>query len=188
MRSPKPRPSRTAARAEMSHCDVSHAGAAFVFNLRPAGVLPNKQASLVREVECPNCKARFLFRRARVPHFDSSGFESYAFKCNFCRASLAGVIDPYDGTLLLSVVGFGHPRNKNLKLCRLRLWSSRSGICLKFLPTRILRKRGVRFKQRQLKTRQLAKPIPVELILIIVILVLLFGGRGGYWGRRRGFW
>jgi hypothetical protein len=30
----------------------------------------NKQASLVREFECPNCKARFLFRRARVPHFE----------------------------------------------------------------------------------------------------------------------
>jgi hypothetical protein len=67
-------------------------------------VTTEEQASLVREVACPNCKARFLFRRARVPHFDNSGFESYAFNCNFCRASLAGVIDPYDEALLLSVV------------------------------------------------------------------------------------
>jgi hypothetical protein len=64
----------------------------------------NKQALRIREVQCPNCKARFLFRRARVPHFDSSGLESCTFNCKFCRASLAGVIDPYDGALLLSVV------------------------------------------------------------------------------------
>jgi len=64
----------------------------------------NKQALRIREVQCPNCKARFLFRRARVPHFYSSGLESCTFNCKFCRASLAGVIDPYDGALLLSVV------------------------------------------------------------------------------------
>ena len=50
---------------------------------------------------------------------------------------------------------------------------------LKFLPTRILRKREVPFKRRlfnsKLKTKQLATAIPVELILIIVILVLLLG-------------
>jgi hypothetical protein len=39
-----------------------------------------------------------------MPHFDSSGFESYAFKCKFCRGSLGGIIDPYNGTLLVSAV------------------------------------------------------------------------------------
>ena len=64
----------------------------------------NKEASRLREVECPNCKALFLFRRVRVPHIDEQGFESYELKCKFCRASLVGIIDPYDGALLLSAV------------------------------------------------------------------------------------
>jgi hypothetical protein len=37
-----------------------------------------------------------------VPYFDPEGFESYLFDCRFCRASLAGIIDPFDGTLLLT--------------------------------------------------------------------------------------
>ena len=36
-----------------------------------------KRTSRHREVECPKCKAQFLFRRARLPHFDRHGFESY---------------------------------------------------------------------------------------------------------------
>jgi len=62
----------------------------------------NKEAIWLREVECAKCKTRFLFRRARIPHFDSHGFESYKLDCKFCGASLAGIIDPYDGALLLS--------------------------------------------------------------------------------------
>jgi hypothetical protein len=62
----------------------------------------NKGASRLREVECPKCKARFLFRRPRAPHFDSNGFESYELDCRHCGASLVGIIDPYDGTLLMS--------------------------------------------------------------------------------------
>jgi DNA-directed RNA polymerase subunit RPC12/RpoP len=61
-----------------------------------------KSTSRLREVECPKCKARFLFRRARVPHFDTCGFESYKLDCKHCGASFAGIIDPYVGTLLLS--------------------------------------------------------------------------------------
>jgi hypothetical protein len=57
-----------------------------------------------REVECPKCKARFSFRRSRVPHFDSYGFESYVFDCTFCGASLTGVVDPYDGELVVSPI------------------------------------------------------------------------------------
>jgi hypothetical protein len=41
---------------------------------------------------------------ARTSHFDAQGFESYQLKCKFCRSSLAGVIDPFDGELLLSVM------------------------------------------------------------------------------------
>ena len=64
----------------------------------------NKGPLPLREVECPNCKTLLLFRRARVPHFDEQGFESYKLVCKLCGASLAGIIDPLDGTLLLSVV------------------------------------------------------------------------------------
>jgi len=62
----------------------------------------NKEASRLREAECPKCRARFMFRRARPAHFDSDGFESYKLACTSCGAFLAGVIDPFDGTLLLS--------------------------------------------------------------------------------------
>ena len=52
--------------------------------------------------ECPRCKALFAHQRAPVPQFDSSGFESYQLQCIHCGASFAGIIDPYDGELLLS--------------------------------------------------------------------------------------
>jgi hypothetical protein len=64
----------------------------------------SKEALRIRKVNCPKCKSQFLFRRARTPHFDAQGFESYKLKCKFCRSSLAGVIDPFDGALLLSVM------------------------------------------------------------------------------------
>jgi hypothetical protein len=62
----------------------------------------NKQASRLREAECPKCRARFTFRRARAVRFDSEGFESYKLACGSCGAFLAGVIDPFEGTLLLA--------------------------------------------------------------------------------------
>jgi hypothetical protein len=64
----------------------------------------NKETARLRQVVCPQCNSRFLFRRARTPRFDSHGFESYELDCKFCGASLAGIIDPLNGALLLSVV------------------------------------------------------------------------------------
>jgi hypothetical protein len=64
---------------------------------------PDKRALRFRGVKCPNCNGRILFRSARFPHIDEQGFESYAFNCDFCRSGLVGVIDPYDGELLLSI-------------------------------------------------------------------------------------
>jgi hypothetical protein len=61
-----------------------------------------KKTSRLREVECPKCKAEFLFRGARLPHFDRHGFESYELDCRYCGVSLTGIIDPLDGTLPLS--------------------------------------------------------------------------------------
>jgi hypothetical protein len=63
----------------------------------------NKRALRLREVGCPNCKARITFRKARSPHTDEQGFEGYGFNCNVCRSCLVGVIDPFDGELLLSI-------------------------------------------------------------------------------------
>ena len=63
---------------------------------------PRKEAPRLRNVECPKCKGRLSFRRARAPRFDSHGFESYQLNCKHCGASLTGIIDPYDGTLLLT--------------------------------------------------------------------------------------
>jgi hypothetical protein len=56
------------------------------------------------EIECPQCKARWKFHRAKFPRIDSSGFESYSFQCQNCGTSIVGIIDPFDGKLLLSLL------------------------------------------------------------------------------------
>jgi hypothetical protein len=58
--------------------------------------------ALNHEVECPGCDARFLFRRASVPHVDAHGFETYWLACGSCGASLAGVVDPLNNALVLN--------------------------------------------------------------------------------------
>jgi len=61
-------------------------------------------ARIGASVVCPRCSAHLAFRRSLHPHIDACGFESYALECTNCGASLAGVIDPADETLLLSEV------------------------------------------------------------------------------------
>ena len=46
--------------------------------------------------------ARMPFSRAELAQIDGSGFESYRLSCRACAVPLAGVVDPYDETLLLS--------------------------------------------------------------------------------------
>ena len=53
-------------------------------------------------VTCPRCAASLTFDRSRTPCIDACGFESYSFECKECGAALAGIVDPYDDTLLLS--------------------------------------------------------------------------------------
>ncbi len=53
-------------------------------------------------IDCPQCGAFLLFYAASMAQFDASGFESYEFECSQCGTLLAGIIDPYDGELLLS--------------------------------------------------------------------------------------
>jgi len=55
-------------------------------------------------VACSHCAALLPFKRSEFPHIDACGFESYAFDCVECGASLAGVIDPADEKLLLCEV------------------------------------------------------------------------------------
>ena len=52
---------------------------------------------------CPNCKTRSKFSRTTNPQIDSCGFESYSFRCKRCKSSLAGIIDPMDDELLVSL-------------------------------------------------------------------------------------
>jgi len=53
-------------------------------------------------VACPKCHAHFVFCRSRKPFIDACGFESYALECHECGVSLAGIVDPFDETLLIS--------------------------------------------------------------------------------------
>ena len=53
---------------------------------------------------CPNCKVGFKFARTTKPQIDSCGFESYSFRCTGCASSLAGIIDPSDDELLVSLL------------------------------------------------------------------------------------
>jgi len=55
-------------------------------------------------IACPKCNARFAFCRSRKPFIDACGFESYALECHECGASLAGIVDPFDETLLISEI------------------------------------------------------------------------------------
>jgi hypothetical protein len=41
------------------------------------------------------------FSKAELAHIGASGFESYRFSCHACAVLLAGIVDPYDETLLL---------------------------------------------------------------------------------------
>jgi hypothetical protein len=52
---------------------------------------------------CPKCKVNLKLFRSSIPQIDSSGFESYSFHCEACKSSLAGIIDPLDEELLVSL-------------------------------------------------------------------------------------
>jgi predicted nucleic acid-binding Zn ribbon protein len=53
-------------------------------------------------VACPACSARLAFQRNSTPRIDACGFESYSFECKECGVPFAGIVDPFDDTLLLS--------------------------------------------------------------------------------------
>ena len=55
-------------------------------------------------VTCPKCKSCSKFIRPTVPHIDSCGFECHSFRCECCASLLAGIIDPSDGELVVSLL------------------------------------------------------------------------------------
>jgi transposase-like protein len=55
-----------------------------------------------RRVKCPKCGAQLEFRRSTKAIFDSRGFVSCKFTCQQCRTFMTGIIDPFDGALLVS--------------------------------------------------------------------------------------
>jgi hypothetical protein len=92
---------------------------------------------------CPKCKVNLKLFRSSIPQIDSSGFESYSFQCEACKSSLAGIIDPLDEELLVSLsepaVDLSTPHSKewvaSYRLCR-EIRSGDSGE-LRRLPERL---------------------------------------------------
>jgi hypothetical protein len=55
-------------------------------------------------VTCPKCKRSSTFVRGLCPRIDRCGFESHSFRCEWCSSYLAGVIDPSDEELVVSLL------------------------------------------------------------------------------------
>jgi hypothetical protein len=53
---------------------------------------------------CPKCRVSLKLLRSSIPQIDSCGFESYFFQCESCKSSLAGIIDPMNEELLVSLL------------------------------------------------------------------------------------
>ena len=55
-------------------------------------------------VKCPKCEASSKLFRTAFPHIDTCGFESYSFRCECCGSAIAGIINPLDDELLVSLI------------------------------------------------------------------------------------
>jgi hypothetical protein len=74
---------------------------------KKAAMTPSNKTSNLsnpKTVACPKCGAKLKFFRSDKPRIDECGFESYSLKCNACGSMLAGIIDPADDELLLTVL------------------------------------------------------------------------------------
>jgi transcription initiation factor IIE alpha subunit len=65
--------------------------------------ITTSNATKPEKIACPKCDASLHFYRSDKPYIDECGFESYSFRCRECGSMLVGIIDPADGTLLLTV-------------------------------------------------------------------------------------
>ena len=54
-------------------------------------------------VTCPKCKTCSKFFRA-TNKIDSCGFETYSFQYDWCACSFAGIVDPSDDELVVSLL------------------------------------------------------------------------------------
>ena len=55
-------------------------------------------------VKCPKCAASSTVFRIQLPHIDTCGFESYAFRCEGCGSAIGGVINPLDDKIHVSLL------------------------------------------------------------------------------------
>jgi hypothetical protein len=55
-------------------------------------------------VACPKCKRSSIFSRGPLPLIDRCGFEFHSFRCEWCASYLAGVVDPIDDELVISLL------------------------------------------------------------------------------------
>jgi hypothetical protein len=55
-------------------------------------------------VTCPKCKRSSIFARGPLPLIDRCGFELHSFRCEWCASYLAGVVDPIDDVLVISLL------------------------------------------------------------------------------------
>jgi hypothetical protein len=55
-------------------------------------------------VTCPKCNRSSIFTRGPLPLIDRCGFELHSFRCEWCASYLAGVIDPIDDELVISLL------------------------------------------------------------------------------------
>jgi hypothetical protein len=55
-----------------------------------------------RPVKGPKCGAQLEVPRSTKATFDSRGFVSCKLSCQHCRTFMTGIIDPFDGALLVS--------------------------------------------------------------------------------------
>jgi hypothetical protein len=53
---------------------------------------------------CPKCKRSSIFSRGPLPFIDRCGFELHYFRCEWCASYLAGVVDPIDDELVISLL------------------------------------------------------------------------------------
>jgi len=73
----------------------------------PCPVISRDESSAISATDviaCPKCTARLTFCRSRTPQIDACGFESYSLECKECGVPFAGIVDPFDDTLLLSEI------------------------------------------------------------------------------------
>lgn len=72
------------------------------YDLKPMLGFRDESFAYFIEAKCPLCDAQLMYCRNLTSRIDNCGFQNYSIECRECGSMLAGITDPYDGTLLLS--------------------------------------------------------------------------------------